>query len=73
MRRMGLGLLAAVVALLAASPASAAEAWVSGPTLFYLAGPGETNDLEISQGPGGTTIVDNGATIDPGATATTPA
>jgi Ca2+-binding RTX toxin-like protein len=64
---MGLGLFAALVALLAAGPASAAEAWVSGPTLFYLADPGETNDLEISQGPGGTTIVDNGATIDPGA------
>jgi Ca2+-binding RTX toxin-like protein len=40
---------------------------VSGPTLFYLAGPGETNDVEISEGPGGTTILDNGATIDPGA------
>lgn len=64
---MVLGLLAAVVALLAAGPVSAAEAWVSGPTLFYLAGPGETNDLEITLAPGGTTIVDNGATIDPGA------
>lgn len=40
---------------------------MSGPTLFYVAGPGETNDLEISEGSGGATFVDNGATIDPGA------
>jgi Ca2+-binding RTX toxin-like protein len=66
MRRTGLALAIALVALIVAPPASAAEAWVSGPTLFYLAGPGETNDVEISDGPGGTTIVDNGATIDPG-------
>jgi Ca2+-binding RTX toxin-like protein len=67
MRRIVLALAAALVALTVAAPANAAEAWVSGPTLFYLAGPGETNDVEISDGPGGTTIVDSGATIDPGA------
>ena len=67
MRRIGLALAIALVPLVVAAPASAAEAWVSGETLFYLAGPGETNDVEISQGSGGTTIVDSGATIDPGA------
>jgi Ca2+-binding RTX toxin-like protein len=67
MRRFGLALAMALVALIAAAPAGAAEAWVSGQRLFYVAGPGETNDLEISQGSGGTTIVDNGASIDPGA------
>ena len=40
---------------------------MSGETLFYVAAPGETNDVEISQGSGGTTIVDSGAAIDPGA------
>jgi Ca2+-binding RTX toxin-like protein len=65
--RIGLALAVALVALTGAAPANAAEAWVSGPTLFYVAGPGETNDVEISEGPAGTTILDNGASIDPGA------
>ena len=38
---------------------------MSGGTLFYVAGRGETNDLKISQGSGGTTIVHNGATSTP--------
>ena len=67
MRRIGFALALGLVALIVAAPASAAEAWVSGDTLFFMAGPGETNDVEISQGSGGTTIMDNGATIDPGA------
>jgi Ca2+-binding RTX toxin-like protein len=67
MRRISLALAIALVPLIVAAPASAAEAWVSGPTLFYLAGPGETNDVEITEGSGGTTILDNGASIDPGA------
>jgi Ca2+-binding RTX toxin-like protein len=67
MRRISLALAIALVALVAAAPASASDAWVSGPTLFYVAAPGETNDLELSTGPGGTTIVDTGAVIVPGA------
>ena len=67
MRRIGFALAVALVGLIIAAPASAAEAWVSGETLFYMAGPGETNDVEITEGSGGTTIADSGATIDPGA------
>ena len=66
MRRIGLALAAGLVTLIAAAPASAAEVWVSGGTAFFMAGPGETNDLEISAGSGDTTFVDNGATIDAG-------
>ena len=58
MRRIGFALALGLVALIVAAPASAAEAWVSGDTLFFMAGPGETNDVEISQGSGGTTIMD---------------
>jgi Ca2+-binding RTX toxin-like protein len=69
MRRVAcIGLLTAAVSLGVAGPASASTAWVSQVTntLFYQAAPGETNALEISDGPAGITLVDTGAVIVPG-------
>lgn len=43
-----------------------AEARVSGSTLYYTAGAGETNNVTLSGGSGSFTIRDSGATMTPG-------
>lgn len=63
--------LAALITFMANGTAVAATARVDTGTVFYEAGAGETNDLEISEVAGEARLVDSGATITPGPGCTT--
>jgi Ca2+-binding RTX toxin-like protein len=73
-RAAGVAALAALITLFTHGTAAAATALVKTGTVFYVAGAGEANDLEISEVGGQARLVDAGATITPGAgcTAVTP-
>jgi Ca2+-binding RTX toxin-like protein len=70
-RAVGVASLAALVTLFTHGTAAAATARVDTGTVIYIAGSGETNDLEISEVGGQARLVDTGATITPGPGCTT--
>jgi hypothetical protein len=67
MRRVATLLIACTATVLAAAPAHAATATLTGTTLHVTAAPGEVNAVAITDG---LTVLDNGVTLISGATAT---